>query len=150
MADVDAALVRNRVEEALVQHRPEFERFFLARFLDLRITYGDEVCRVELPGGEHLGNPQGSLHGGIAATVMDISMGHLCHRFLSTAVTLEMKLNFLQPVRGGCWAEGRFLRKGRRVVHLESRLHDEGDRLAAVATATWMRVAGPEEVVVET
>jgi acyl-coenzyme A thioesterase PaaI-like protein len=32
------------------------------------------------------------MHGGVITTAMDVSMGHLCHRFLSTAVTIEMNL----------------------------------------------------------
>lgn len=139
---LDRARVTRLVEEALDQHRPAFGEFFLARFLDLQISYGDETCRVAVPAGRHLNNPQGSLHGGVIVLAMDVSMGHLCHRFLSTAVTLEFKVNFLRPIHGDCWCEARFLKKGRRVLHLESRLHDEQDRLAAVTTATWMRLSG--------
>ena len=49
------------------------------------------------------------MHGGIVTTAMDISMGHLCHRFLSTAVTIEMQMRFFRPLHrhrhaasGGC------------------------------------------------
>ncbi|MGH3664852.1 MAG: PaaI family thioesterase [Egibacteraceae bacterium] len=145
---MQSQVVRERLEAALAEHRPEFERFFLARFLDLGISYerdseGCESCTVVLPGGDYLVNPQGSLHGGIIALVMDVSMGHLCHHFLSTAVTLEMKTSFLAPVRGGCRARAQFVRKGRSLVYLESRLLDDAQRLAAVATATWHRLSRP-------
>ena len=36
--------------------------------------------------------------------------------------------------------EGRLLRPGRRIVHLESRLYAEQNRLAASATGTWQRL----------
>ena len=63
-------------------------------------------------------------------------MGHLCHRYLSTAVTIEMQLRFFRPVHGPSYCEGSLLRPGRRIVHLESRLYDEQGRLAAFATGS--------------
>jgi hypothetical protein len=58
-------------------------------------------------------NPQGSLHGGVIAIALDVSMGHLLHRFLRTGVTLEMKTQYLRPVRGPCWCQARFTKAGR-------------------------------------
>jgi acyl-CoA thioesterase len=144
---VDAGLVRARVEDALATSEPVFGRFFLARLLDLTITYDDEQQRtcVQLPFADFLRNPQGSLHGGVIATVMDISMGHLCNRYLSKAVTIETQLRFFRPVNGPSWCEGRLLRPGRRIVHLESRLYDQDDRFAAYATSTWQRLDAPSE-----
>ncbi len=135
---MDEALARERFEHALEHHRPVFGEFFLARFLGLQVTYGDQTCRVDLPTAEYMYNPQGSLHGGVIAIAMDVSMGHLNHRFLRTGVTLEMKTQFLRPVTGPCWCEARFTKTGRRVVFSESKLYDDRDRLCAVATATWM------------
>jgi acyl-CoA thioesterase len=139
---IDADELRVRVERALSTAEPVFGRFFLARFLDLDISYDDEHqrTRVELPYADFLCNPQGSLHGGVMATVMDISMGHLCHRYLSTAVTIDMQMRFFRPVRGTAYCEGSLLRPGRRIVHLESRLYDEQDRFAAFATGAWHRL----------
>jgi acyl-CoA thioesterase len=134
--------VRRRVEDALATSEPAFGKFFLARLLDLRVEYDDEQqgTTVTLPYAEFLCNPQGSVHGGVLTTVMDISMGHLCHRYLSTAVTIEMQMRFFRPVTGDCRAEGRLIRPGRRIVHLESRLYDDADRLAAFGTGSWQRL----------
>jgi acyl-CoA thioesterase len=141
-AGVDAKAVRSRVEEALATSEPVFGRFFLARLLDLTITYDDETqstC-VELPFADFLRNPQGSLHGGVIATTMDISMGHLLNRYLSAGVTIEMQMRFFRPVHGPSRCEGRLLRPGKRICHLESRLYDDQDRLAAYATSSWHRL----------
>ena len=134
-----------RARAAAADPENRFGSFFLSRFLDLDIGYDDEArtCTVVLPYAPFLGNPQGSVHGGVIATVMDNSMGHLCHRFLSTAVTLEMQLRFVRPLTGTGRAVGRLLHPGRRIVHLESRMHDEQDRLVAAATATWHRLETP-------
>jgi acyl-CoA thioesterase len=147
-ATIDAEDLRARVERALSTAEPVFGKFFLARFLDLDITYDDEAQRthVQLPYADFLCNPQGSLHGGVIATVMDISMGHLCHRYLSTAVTVEMQMRFFRPVRGTAYCEGSLLRPGRRLVHLESHVYDDQGRPAAHATGTWHRLdAGSDE-----
>lgn len=141
-ASVQESLPVRRAVAAASSSAQSFGDFFLSRFLDLRIGYDDEAqtCTVLLPYAPFLCNPQGSVHGGVITTAMDISMGHLSHRFLSTAVTIEMQLRFFRPLRGDGRIEGRVLRPGRRIVHLESRLHDEHDRLAASATGTWHRL----------
>ena len=83
-------------------------------------------------------NPQGSLHGGIIATVMDISMGHLLNETVGKGATIEMKIQYLRPVHvGKVTCEGRFIKKGRKLSFMESRLSDQDGKLAAVATATW-------------
>jgi uncharacterized protein (TIGR00369 family) len=139
---LDADAVRARVEHAIATSEPAFGTFFLARLLGLTIEYDDakQQTLVRLPYADFLCNPQGSVHGGILATVIDISMGHLCHRYLSTAVTIEMQTRFFRPITGGCRAEGRLIRPGRRIVHLESRLYDDDDRLAALGTGSWHRL----------
>ncbi|HZB34202.1 MAG TPA: hotdog domain-containing protein [Streptosporangiaceae bacterium] len=63
-------------------------------------------------------------------------LGHLCHRYLETAVTIEMQMRFLRPVTSDCRCEARRLRPGRHAVHLESRLYDSGGRLAAFAAGS--------------
>jgi uncharacterized protein (TIGR00369 family) len=135
---MDERVARDRFEHAVAQQRPTFGEFFLARFLGLEISYGDETCRVDLPVADYMYNPQGSLHGGVIAIAMDVSMGHLNHRFLRTGVTLEMRTQFLRSVTGPCWCEARFTKTGRRIVFSESKLYDEAERLCAVASATWM------------
>ncbi|UPK76758.1 PaaI family thioesterase [Nocardioidaceae bacterium SCSIO 66511] len=131
-----------RAERATAEAEPEFGKFFLARFLDLDISYDDErqTCTVRLPYAPHLCNPQGSVHGGVITTAMDISMGHLCHRYLHTAVTIEMQLRFFRPLTGDATCVGQLLRPGRRIVHLESRLYDDDNRLTAVGTGSWHRL----------
>jgi acyl-CoA thioesterase len=131
-----------RARAAAADPTMEFGSFFLSRFLDLRIGYDDEqqTCTVELPYAPHLCNPQGSVHGGVITTAMDISMGHLCHRYLSTAMTIEMQVRFFRPLQGDGRCTGRLLRPGRRIVHLESRLTDQDGRLTAFASSAWHRL----------
>ncbi len=120
----------------------EFGSFFLSRFLQLDISYDEpeQTCTVVLPYGPHLCNPQGTVHGGVITTALDISMGHLCRRFLAAAVTIEMQMRFFRPLTGTGTSTGRIIRAGRRIVHLESRMTDDQGRLIALGTGSWQRL----------
>lgn len=137
---MDEDVARRRFEAAIREGEPAFERFFLARLFGIEVEYDDaeETCTVRMPYDDYMNNPQGSLHGGVIATALDISMGHLCHRFLRTGVTLEMKTQFLRPVLGPTRCEAAFTKKGRRIAFTESTMRDESGKACAVATATWM------------
>ena len=87
---------------------------------------------------EMLMNPQGSLHGGVMAAVMDISMGHLLYKTAGMGATIEMKIQYLRPLgQGVVTCEGCFIKKGRSLSFMESRLSGSDGKLAAIATATW-------------
>lgn len=146
MGETTVEAVR-RAQEAASTDVQEFGNFFLSRFLGLEIGYDDDQqsCSVRLPYARHLGNPQGSVHGGIIATSMDISMGHLCHRFLNTAMTIEMNLRFFRPLIGDGTATARLLKPGRRLVHLESRMTDDDGRLVAHGVGSWHRLDALQE-----
>ncbi len=136
---MDEEAARQAFEEALRTHQPGFGTFFLAKLFGLEISYTDESCIVELPVRDFMFNPQGSLHGGVIATALDISMGHLINRTVGRpGITLEMKTQYLRPAFSGrIRCEGRFLRRGRTINYLESRMTDGDGKLLAVATSTW-------------
>lgn len=139
---VDADQVSALARQAASDPAWEFGSFFLSRFLQLDISYDEpeQTCTVFLPYGPHLCNPQGSVHGGVITTALDISMGHLCKRFLSAAVTIEMQMRFFHPLTGSGTCTGRIIRAGRRIVHLESRMTDDQGRLTALGTGSWQRL----------
>ena len=125
---------------------PEFEKFFLFRLFGLSVTYGPETCRVDIPVDTLMFNPQGSLHGGVIALAMDVSMGHLLKNEDKQGVTLELHTNFMRAVRGPAYAQSRFLKVGRRVGHVASELFDDQDRLCASSSATFLRVPPADAV----
>lgn len=139
---VDADEVSGLARAAASDPAWEFGSFFLSRFLRLDISYDEpeQTCTVVLPYGPHLCNPQGSVHGGVITTALDISMGHLCRRFLSAAVTIEMQMRFFRPLTTTGTCTGRIIRAGRRIVHLESRMTDDQGRLTALGTGSWQRL----------
>lgn len=135
--DEDAA--RRAFEDALRTYQQDFGTFFLARLLGLEISYPGDTCVISFDPAEFLFNPQGTVHGGVIATVMDISMGHLLHHASGRpGTTLELKTQFLLPARDGTLTcTGRFLRRGRTISHLAAELRDASGELLAYATATW-------------
>jgi uncharacterized protein (TIGR00369 family) len=93
------------------------------------------------PNAEHL-NPEGTVHGGLAATLLDTCMGLAVRSTIERgfgSTTLEFKISFVRPLtpETGCVrAEGTVLSRGRRVGTAEGRLVDSKDRLLAHATTT--------------
>jgi uncharacterized protein (TIGR00369 family) len=99
------------------------------------------VVVTATPNGRHL-NPAGTVHGGIAATLLDTSMGLAIHSTLEKGVgstTLEFKISLLRPITpetGLITAEGVVLSCGRRVGTAEGRITDLQGRLLAHGTTT--------------
>lgn len=135
---MDERIAQQAFENALQNYEQAFGKFFLARFFGLEISYGEDTCRVEMPVNDYKFNPQGTLHGGVTAFMMDISMGHLLNRHVGPGATLDMNIQYLKAARTGkVTAIGSFIRKGRQICFLRSELtHDDGSLIAS-ATSTW-------------
>jgi len=102
----------------------------------------DGFARVSLDAGHRHLNPHGTVHGGAIATLVDVSMGEAV---ASTSdgdekpVTIEIKVNYLEPGRPGTLTATAEVRKrGKRftVIGAEVVQHD-GEVLAeAIGTFT--------------
>jgi uncharacterized protein (TIGR00369 family) len=95
-----------------------------------------------LPIGAHLYNPIGSVHGGIAATVLDTVMGCSIHSTLPKGraySTLEIKISYLRPLTqalGEVMVEGQVLNVGRKAAFAEGKILDSAGKLYATGTTT--------------
>jgi uncharacterized protein (TIGR00369 family) len=93
------------------------------------------------PDGTHL-NPAGTVHGGLAATLLDTCMGLAIRSSLDKGVaqtTLEFKISLVRPITpdtGPIKAEGIVLSCGRRIGTAEGRIIDQAGRLLAHGTTT--------------
>jgi uncharacterized protein (TIGR00369 family) len=100
--------------------------------------------------GEHHYNPNGVVHGGVAATLLDTATGCAVLTLLEsgeTCATLELKVNYIRSLTADSprlRCEGTVLHRGRRSAVAEARLTLPDGRLAAHATATMM-ILPPEE-----
>lgn len=135
---VDAARATAAFERALAEHSQEFGKFFLAKLYGFEITFPEKDCEVAFEALDFMFNPQGTLHGGVIATALDISMGHLLRRTAGPGTTLEFKVQFLSAIRGGqVRCRGRFLRLGKSLAFMSAEAFDAEGQAAAFATATW-------------
>lgn len=95
-------------------------------------------------------NPNGVMHGGVAAAVLDTATGCAVISRLPFGVncaTLELKVNYIRSLRSDApklSAVGTVLHLGRRSALAEGKLLTADGKLAAHATATLM-IFPPEE-----
>jgi uncharacterized protein (TIGR00369 family) len=93
-------------------------------------------------------NPIGSVHGGIAATLLDSAMGCAVHTTLppgSGYTTAQLNLHYLRPMQPGMGtvrAVGTVLHRGRKQATAEAKLYDDHDRLLAHGTTTCLVLGG--------
>jgi len=124
---VDGTLPLNMIAETLGYDVVEAER-------------GRVVVAI-VPDHRHL-NPAGTVHGGLAATLLDSCMGLAVQSTLDKGIgqtTIEFKITLIRPITpqtGPIRAEGTVLNAGRRVGSAEGRITDGAGRLLAHGTTT--------------
>jgi len=103
---------------------------------------GTSRCGLEVEARHH--NPFGTVHGGILCDLADLAMGMA---FLTTLgegeglATVELKINYLRPVRDGkLTAEAKVLHRGRSTGLVECDVWDAGGKRVARASSTCMVV----------
>jgi uncharacterized protein (TIGR00369 family) len=112
----------------------------LLGFQGVEAEPGRAVFEME-PGPQHY-NPIGSVHGGIALTLLDSAMGCAVHTTLDAGVgytTLEVKTNFVRPITadtGLIRCEGHVIHSGSRIATAEGKLTDAAGKLLAHGTTT--------------
>jgi uncharacterized protein (TIGR00369 family) len=115
----------------------------MARTLGYDVTEAasGRVVVTAQPSDAHL-NPAGTVHGGLAATLLDTCMGLAIQSTLEKGVgqtTLEFKISLVRPITpdtGPIRAEGIVISRGRRVGTAEGRVTDGTGRLLAHGTTT--------------
>ena len=119
---------------------PEPPIALLMGFRAVEAEPGRALFEME-PGPQHY-NPIGSVHGGIALTLLDSAMGCAVHTLLGSGeayTTLEVKTNFVRPIRtetGLIRCEGTVVHRGSRIVTAEGKLTDSSGKLLAHGTTT--------------
>ena len=99
------------------------------------------------PTADHL-NPAGTVHGGLAATMLDSCMGLAIQSTLAKgtgSTTLEFKISFVRPITpetGPIRAEGPVLNRGRRIGIADGRVTDGKGRLLVHGTTTCLILEG--------
>jgi len=121
----------------------EFPQPPIAQTLGFRLVEAEHGRAVfECEPAEFHYNPIGTVHAGLAATLLDSAMGCAFVTTLDAGVgwtTLELKANFTRPLTvetGLVRCVGTVVHPGRTVATTEARLEDADGRLLAHATST--------------
>jgi len=106
------------------------------------VEVSDGFARFELTPGEHLYNPAGVVHGGVAAMLLDSAMGAAVLTTLDAATgytTATLTTHLTRAITSRTvkvTAEGWVVHRGSKLVTAEGRLTDEQGRLLAHGSAT--------------
>ncbi|MEU7860012.1 PaaI family thioesterase [Nonomuraea sp. NPDC049141] len=123
----------------------------ISRLLGMRfdeVEHGRIV--ISLDTRPDFANPLGTVHGGIAATLLDSVMGCAVHTTLPAGVgytTLELKVNYIRAAHTGgqtLTAEGNVIHAGRRTATAEGKVLDDQGKLVAHATTTCLIIGGSD------
>lgn len=108
------------------------------------IEVGDGVAVFEAFPSPQFHNPQGMVHGGYHASLIDSAMGCAVQTKMGKGVhygTIELKVNYVRQVReaaGRLLCRGEVIHAGRRLSTAQARLQDEAGKLYAHGSGTFM------------
>ncbi len=106
------------------------------------VRYGKGGAAMEMKVGRKFHNPMGTVHGGIMTDLADATMGIALVSTLEEGesfTTLELKMNFLRPVKSGkLVSEGKVFHRGRTIALVECSLMNEEGKVVAKGVATQM------------
>ena len=131
--------------EQELEIRKKFESNHFPRMLGIEIDTiesGRAVLGVTIR--KELLQLQGVMHGGAIASLIDTAVAFAIASVSRTDdrfTTVEMKVNYLSPIRDGrVTADAKLIRDGRRIVVAECDVHDATSRLAAKGLLTYIRL----------
>jgi uncharacterized protein (TIGR00369 family) len=120
----------------------------ICHLLGFRLVEAEPGLAVfELETGEHQLNPAGTVHGGVACTLLDSAMSCAVQTKIpagSADTTLELKVNLVRPILATTRllrCEGRAIHVGSRIGTAEGKLFDREGKLYAHGTTTCMVMA---------
>jgi len=130
--------------QRLIERRPP-----VAQLIGFEVAEaGDGHTVVAFDSGQQHLNPMGTLHGGILCDIADAAMGIAFASMLGPGesfTTVELKINFLRPVREAqLRAEGRVIQRGRTVGYVECAITDERGKLIAKSNSTCLVLRGDQ------
>lgn len=115
---------------------------FLQNLLDVETRVEGETGFLSFPVRKHILNRQGSIHGGIVGLAFDMAFGSLHRLTIGPSITVELKIQYIRTASDGMvTCETSFLKRGRSISFLESKLRNDKGELLAAATATLIPAA---------
>jgi uncharacterized protein (TIGR00369 family) len=140
--------------EKLKQKLLEFTRSFpLFQLIGLELLdLGPKWAKCQLTARADLQNPNGVIHGGMIATLIDTAISQallmtdeyqVVRDTKGSLSTIDLHVKYLRPANTGkLICEARIVHLGKRVIHAQASVRTEDDKEIALGDATLMMVAG--------
>jgi uncharacterized protein (TIGR00369 family) len=103
-------------------------------------SLADGRAVVRLPYAAHFGNSRGEVHGGIVASLLDITLSQAVRSTMAgptNVATISMTVSYLAPAVGVLTCDGRVVRGGRTVAFAEGEVTDGQGATVCRAVATY-------------
>ena len=104
------------------------------------VSAKDGASEIVLPLEERHMNTWSIAHGGVTMTLADIALAMAARSVAADGVgvvTVEMKVNFMQPGRGELRATGRVLHRSTTMAYCEGEIRDSEGHFVAKALGTF-------------
>ena len=109
------------------------------------IDVSEGAMQIEYVVREDMCNPMGTLHGGIASTILDDIVGTMVYalgrEFAFTSVNLNC--DFLNPALPGevLTAKSQVIRTGKNIIHVEGQIYKADGRIVAKCTSNMIQTS---------
>lgn len=112
------------------------------KYIGMRVTRdGDGRLGVHVRVTDNLKQVYGNVHGGIIATAIDAAVAVAVNDHIGKdhgAATVELKVNFLRPVRDSdIFAYAKLVKAGRQLITGTTEVFDDRGNLVAIGIATY-------------
>jgi acyl-CoA thioesterase len=129
-------------EKEIAQH---FQSNHFSTLLGMKIDRVEPgIARLSVEVRQELLQLAGVMHGGAIASLIDTAVAIAIQGSSPNQIrftTVEMKVNYLSPIREGrAVAEARLIRDGRRIIVADCDVWDSEGRLAAKGLVTYIRL----------
>ncbi len=123
----------------------EFAKVPFVRLIGMEIidiSYGEAILKLEMR--DELRQPQGVLHGGATASIIDTAMAFAvisCLTETEKATTVDLTVHYLRPVSTGeivCTA--KVVRAGRRILTVSAECVNAEGKPTATALSTYTKI----------
>lgn len=105
------------------------------------VEYGEAICKLILEEKHMRGG--NFLHGGVTASLIDTVTAFAVGTVTGSpanAVTVDLTIHYLRPIRREALAKAKVLRAGKRLLTVTADVFDESGKLAATGLSTYSKI----------
>lgn len=128
--------------------RRSFEEspFFQHMGIDI-LNFEENKVKIKLVMKDYVLNANGTLHGGVHATMLDYVQGMLLRSVSKTrCATVNSSVQYLAPSTSGeIYAEGKILQLGYKTAFMEGEIRDSEGKLLAKGSGTFKLIRDGED-----